>query len=87
MAAGVVEDEGVAAAEAFDGEGEAAELVFAVGIGTGDVEDEIGMKFAEGAGEMRVEDGEIVFVADAVGEIGVEGGGRLVPGVVALLMD
>ena len=87
LAAGVVEDEGVAAAEAFDGESEAAELVFAVRVGAGDIEDEIGLEFAEAAGEMGVEDREIVFVADAVGEIGVEIRGRLGFGIVVLLMN
>jgi hypothetical protein len=81
------EDEGVAPAEAIHGESEATELVFAVGVGAGDIEDEIGVEFSEGAREVRVEDGEIVFVTDAVGEIGVEIRGRLRFGVIVFLVD
>lgn len=72
MAAAVVEDQRVASAQAFDGERETAELIFAEWVGTGDVENKIRTKFGEAAHEMGFEDGEIVFVADAIGKIRVE---------------
>src|SRR5215472_9634017 len=87
VAAAVVEDQRVAAAKAFDAEREAAELVFAVGVRAGNVENKIRAKFGEAAHEMRFQDGEIVFVADAVGKIGVEIRGRLGLGVIPFLMD
>ncbi len=87
MAAGVVEDESVAAVKAFDGERETAELVFAIRVGSGDIEDEVGMKLAEAAREMQIQDGKIVFVADAVGKIGVEIGRRLGFRIIVLLMN
>ena len=83
----MVVDHRVAAPKAFDGEGEAAELVFAIRVSSGDVENEIGMEFGEAADEMRFEDGEIVFVSDAVGKIGVEIGWRLGLGIVVFLMN
>ena len=72
VAAAVVKDQRVAAAKAFDGEREAAELIFAVRVGARDVKNQVRAKFGEAAYQMRFEDGEIVFVADAVGKIGVE---------------
>ena len=87
VAAAVIENERVAAAEPSDGEGEAAKLVFAERVGAGNVKHKIGAKFGEATDEMRFEDGEIVFVADAVGKIRVETRRRLGLGIIPFLMN
>ena len=77
----------VAGEESGEGEVEAAELIVVVGVGAGDVEDDIGGEGGEGAFDGGCEDGEVLFVADAVGEGEVEVGGRFDRGVVVLLVD
>jgi hypothetical protein len=84
--AGHSEDELVALFEAIDAEIESAELVLAVGIGSRDVADEVGLELAESGAERVVEPGEIVVVADPVGQVDIDRRGRLPHGVIVLLV-
>src|SRR5207245_8776336 len=68
-------------------EGQTAELVFAVGIGAANVEQQVGMKALEGALQVSFQDRQVVGVADAVGQMQIDIRGRLRQRIVVFLVD
>ena len=86
-AAGVLENNRVAAAKAFESEREAAKLIFAVGVGAAEVEEQVGVEIVERVHKIFLEDGDVIVVVGAIGEMEVDVRGRLGHGVVVFLMD
>src|SRR5882762_9136372 len=69
---GDAEDEFVALLQPVNGERQAAELVFAIGIGSGDVAEQLRVELAKAGAESVVEPCEIVVIANFVGEVDVD---------------
>src|SRR6266436_10454275 len=83
---GDAEDKFVALLQSVNGERQAAELVFAIGIGAGDVAEQLRIELAKAGAERVVEPREIVVVASFVGEVDVDRRWRFPRRVVILLV-
>ena len=85
--AGGGEDQRVPFLQPLEGERQSAQLVFAVGIGAGEIAEQVRLELAQAGTERVVEPGEVVRVAGAVRQVDVDGGGRLPRRVVAGLVQ
>jgi len=86
-AAGMFIDKRVATAEAFEGKRETTQLIFPVGVGATDVEEQVRMEVVKRLHEVLFEDGQVVVVGGAIREVEIDVGGGLGHGVVVLLMN
>src|SRR5439155_17543523 len=83
---GRAKDQLIPALQSLDRQSQAAELVFAIGVGTGDVADQVWRELAQAGAERVVEPAEVVVIGDAVGQVHVNRGRWLPCRVVVLLM-
>src|SRR5262249_16097524 len=81
------EDGAIALLQAFFRDHQAAQLILAIGIGPADVEKHLRLELFEGFDYRREKNSQILAVLHSIVQVQIHSGRRLIPGIVALLMD